>query len=115
MTTREKKEKDIQFTCSREVDLFARNEDCLKERADLKKLRSCFQIPSQSTIHISSSAPSPLQYYLLLFVDDNEHVIVPEGQIREFVKGQAVVFIGRQRRIGRVEAQSQYEIFSQHH
>ena len=73
------------------------------------------QPPSQSTIHISSSVPSPLQYYLLLFVDDNEHVIVPEEQIREFVKGQAVVLIGRQRRIGRIEVQGQYEIFTHHH
>ena len=37
MTTREKKEKDIQCTCSRDVDLFTRNEDCLEERTDLEE------------------------------------------------------------------------------
>jgi regulator of replication initiation timing len=66
---------------------------------------------SQSTIHISSSSTSALQYFLLHFVDENEYLIVPEDKIKEIVDGQAVLLNGRKRKIGRIEAQGESNDF----
>ena len=59
----------------------------------------------QSVIQTSSSSTPSLQHYLLTFVDDGQHVIVPEVKIREFVDDHAVVLIGRKHRMGKIEAQ----------
>ena len=52
---------------------------------------------NQFTIRISSYSLSSLQYFLLHFVDNNEHLILSEGKIKQIVDGQVVILIGRKR------------------
>ena len=55
--------------------------------------------------------PRSISLRLLHFVDDNKYLILPADSIREIVDGQAVILIGRKRKIGRIEAQGESKYF----